>query len=108
MDYRKVVAIVRNDRLEAVEDALCDAGVSGITVTRVKGFGERPNFFAGDWTAEHARLEVFTEVDRADTVARAAMEAAATDHTGDGLVAVLPVETVYRVRTRAEPEPGTL
>jgi len=96
---RKVTAIIRVMVLEQVEERLKDLGVSGITVTRVKGYGEYANFFRSDWTVEHARIEIFVWRERAEEIARAIVEAAHTGVPGDGLVAVLPVEAVYHVRT---------
>ena len=66
MEFRKVTAIVRRERLEDVERRLIEIGVAGVTVTAVKGFGEYANFFRGDWLVPHVRLEIFTLADRAE------------------------------------------
>ena len=97
---RKVTAIVRSDLLERVEGRLQQLGIPGVTVTRVKGYGEYENFFARDWMTEHARIEIFLSQERADEVARAIMDAAHTGIAGDGIVVVLPVESIYRIRTK--------
>lgn len=97
--FRKVTAIVRASMLEKVEQRLHLLQVPGLSVTRVKGYGEYANFFARDWLVEHVRLEVFLTRERADEVARAIMEAGRTGGPGDGIVVVLPVEAVYRVRS---------
>ena len=102
MSYRKVTAIIRRDRLEQVEKALQALGVPGISVTRVKGYGEYADFYSRDWLVSHARLEVFTDEHSADDIAQAVMQAAHTGAAGDGVVAVLPVEKLYRIRTRCE------
>lgn len=47
--------------LEAVEQRLPRAGVKGVTVTHVKGYGEYADFFSHDWHVRHVRLEMFTE-----------------------------------------------
>lgn len=98
--FRKVTAIVRVNVLEKVERRLQDLRVPGISVTKVKGYGEYVDFFAHDWAVEHARIEIFLQRDRADEVARAIMEAAHTGVTGDGIVVVLPVECIYRIRSK--------
>ena len=59
-------------------------------------------------TLQHARVEVFTDAGRADATARAIMEAAHSGEPGDGMVAILPVERVYRIRTGREAVPGDL
>ena len=104
MSFRKVTAIIRPDRLEAVEDRLRDLAVPGISVTKVKGYGEYANFYTPDWMISHARVEVFIGEHQAEEVATAIMEAAHTGMEGDGIVAVLPVESVYHIRTRKKCE----
>jgi len=96
---RKVTAIVRTSVLETVERRLQELRVPGMTVTRVKGYGEYQDFFTPDHLVEHAQIEVFLGRDRADDTARAIVEAARTGMPGDGIVAVLPVESVYQIRT---------
>ena len=100
MEFRKVTAIIRPDVLENVEKALHALSVPGVSVTRVKGFGEYKNFYTPDWMGTHVRVEVFIGQHRADEVAKAIMDAAHTGTEGDGIVAVLPVEAVYHIRTR--------
>lgn len=103
MEARKVTAIIRGSLLDRVEERLQTMGVPGISVTKVKGYGEQANFFRHDWEVTHARIEIFTtEQERAHEIARAIVETAHTGAAGDGIVVVLPVETVYRVRTRAK------
>jgi nitrogen regulatory protein P-II 1 len=97
---RKVTAIVRVDVLERVERRLQELRVPGITVTKVKGYGEYENFFARDRMTEHARIEIFLRRERAEEVARTIVDAAHTGGAGDGIVVVLPVEAIYRIRSR--------
>lgn len=104
MEFRKVTAIIRPDCLEKVEKALQALEVPGISVTKVKGYGEYANFYTPDWMLTHARVEVFIGQHRAEQVARAIMDAAHTGMEGDGIVAVLPVESVYHIRTREKCE----
>jgi len=100
MNFRKVTAILRPERLEPVEECLKRLNVPGVSVTRVKGFGEYANFYEADWMCTHVRVEVFVGANQADEIARAIMDAAHTGVQGDGIVAVLPVESVYHIRTR--------
>ena len=99
MEFRKVAAIIRPGALEKVEKALKTLSVPGVTVTKVKGYGEYANFYSSDWMLTHARVEVFVGQHRAEEVARAIMDAAHTGMEGDGIVVVLPVESVYHIRT---------
>lgn len=96
---RKVTANVRAGVLEKVEQRLHDLRVPGISVTKVKDYGECANFFTRDWLVEHARIEIFLTRDRATEIARPIVEAAHTGIPGDGIVVVLPVESIYRIRT---------
>ena len=100
MKFRKVTAILRPQRLAKVEECLIKLNVPGISVTKVKGFGEHMDFFKPDWLCQHVRIEVFIDVEQAEKVAKEIMDAAHTGEEGDGIVAVLPVESVYHVRTK--------
>lgn len=100
MRYSKVTAIVRAEKLDAVEDAITAAGAAGMTVTKVHGRGELKDFFKRDYMVTHARVEIFTTGEQALTLTDKIMAAASTGGEGDGIVAVLPVECVYRIRDR--------
>ena len=102
MEWRKVTAILQGSRLEEVERRLGEVGVHGISVTRVQGHGEYKNFFGRDWSVTHARIEVFSTASKAEEIAQAIMDATSTGSAGDGIVAILPVERIYRIRTKAE------
>lgn len=105
MELRKVTAIIRSDALDRVEERLQNLGVKGLTVTNVKGFGEYANFFTHTWLVTHSRIEIFTEKNRAEHIADVIMQAAHTGGAGDGIVVILPVERIFRVRTKAEAMP---
>lgn len=107
-DYCKVTAIIRCGMLEKVEQRLKEIGVPGVSVTQVKGYGEYTNFYTRDWMSTHARVEIFTFASLADSIVQAVMDAAHTGVEGDGMVAVLPVSKVYRIRQRAEVRPDEL
>lgn len=101
MKYAKVTAVVRAELLTPIEQRMVSEGVSGMSVTEVRGFGELKDFFKQDLLTRHVRIEIFTLAERADTLARAIMQEAGTGESGDGIVAVLPAQQVYRIRTRA-------
>ncbi len=102
MNYRKVNAIIRRDVLEKVEKRLQAIGVQGISVTNVKGYGEYADFYTRDGMVSHARIEIFTHQKNAEKIVQTIMDAAHVGMAGDGIVAVLPVEKIYRIRTRSE------
>ena len=105
MEIKLVLAIIRHDRLEAVEEALKPIGVERFNTTKVKGYGEYRNFFATDWMTEEVKVEIFTRQHHVESVTSAILEAAHTGVAGDGVVAVLPVDKFFLVRTRSEATP---
>lgn len=105
MDIRAVVAYIRRDKLEDVEKRLQEIGVERIDVSKVKGYGEYHDFFARDWMVEEVRVEILTRRDEVDAIAAAIMDAAHTGLPGDGVVAVVPIEKLYLIRTRSEATP---
>jgi len=106
MDIKLIIAFIRRDKLEEVEGKLQDIGVERINVSRVKGYGEYHDFFTRDWMVEEVRMEIFTRQDEAEVVVAAILGAAHTGLPGDGIVAVMPTEKLYLIRTRAEATPG--
>lgn len=105
MDIRLVIAIIRSEKLEEVEARLQDIGVERVNVSKVKGYGEYHDFFARDWMVEEVRIEIFTRKDEAETITAAILDAAHTGVPSDGVVAIVPVEKFFLVRTRSEATP---
>ncbi|MFZ0929764.1 MAG: P-II family nitrogen regulator [Syntrophobacteraceae bacterium] len=105
MEFKKVTAIVRINLLEAVEKRLRQLGVRGITVSEVKGYGEYKQFFTRDGLSEEARIEIFATKDEVDAIVRAILESAHTGSAGDGLIAVMPVEKIFRIKSGSEALP---
>jgi nitrogen regulatory protein P-II 1 len=107
-DFCKVTAFIRCEVLEKAERRLQELGVLGISVTSVKGCGEYTNFYSHEGMTTHARVEIFTSAKRAEAIAQAIMDTACSGQVGDGIVAVLPVNKVYRIRHRMEVRPDEL
>ena len=99
-EYRKVTALVRPGVLEKVEAALQAIRVRGVSVSAVKGYGEYANFFERDWMDPQSRIEIFARVEEVPLIVKTILSAASTGGAGDGIVSVLPVEQVWRIRTR--------
>ena len=102
MELRKVTADIRIGALDSVESHLHSLGVRGLTVTWVKGCVERSNFLRRDPKVSNVRPEAASEARRAEVIAGFIIEAANTGACGDGLVAILPVDKVWRIRSRCE------
>lgn len=108
MNFRKVTAIFRCDSCEKVEQRLQEIGVHGFSISKVKGYGEYADLYSHDWLVTHARIEIFTEESKVEEIAETIIEAAHIGVEGDGIIAVLPVEKLYRIRTRSEVKPGEI
>jgi len=100
MNYSKITAIIQPFKLELVEEELKNLCVPGISVTKVQGYGEARNFFNNDWTSAFARIEIFIEANRAQEVAQGIIDTAHTGKEDDGIVAILPVESLYQIHTK--------
>ncbi|MBI5718721.1 MAG: P-II family nitrogen regulator [Burkholderiales bacterium] len=105
MAFKYVIAILRPEAVPALEAKLTRIGVGGITLTRVKGFGNYKNFFSGDWLTEHAKAELFVDESHLGALLGLLREAAGSDVPGTGVVAVMPVEDFFHLRKGAH---GTL
>lgn len=108
MELKLVVAILRPHLLEAVEKRLQEMGVRGLTVIGTKGYGEGANLFSRDWLVNQVKIEIYVEQDRVDSIAAAILDTAHTGSPGDGIVAILPVEKVFSVRTRCAETPNRI
>ena len=101
-----IVAIIRPDSLNDVLERLYHEDVRGLTVSRVMGHGgetEEVETYRGATVKvalhEKVRLEIGVSDHFVDVTVRAILESARTGDVGDGKVFVLPVESVYRIRT---------
>ena len=105
MNVKLITAIFPRDRLEAVEEKLRRIGVERVDVSKVRGYGEYRNFYARDWMMDEVKLDVFTRTDEVESITTAIMDGAHTGEPGDGIVAVVPIEKFYLIRTRSEATP---
>ncbi len=71
METKLIVAIIRRDKLEPVEENLRHVGVERIDVSKVKGYGEYHNFFTHDWMEDEIRIEIFTRQHKVEAIAGA-------------------------------------
>ena len=106
-----VTAIVKPFKLDDVREALSEIGVSGITVTEVKGFGRQKGHTELYRGAEYVvdflpklKLEVAVPDERADSVVEAIADSAASGRIGDGKLFVHSLEQAVRIRTGEEGE----
>ena len=101
-----ITAIIRPFKLDDVRDALTEAGVTGVTVTEVKGYGRQKGHTELYRGAEYVvdfvpkiKLETAVPDARVDVVIDAIVESARTDKVGDGKIFVTPLDYAVRIRT---------
>ena len=101
-----VIAVIKTFKLEDVRDALTHQGISGMTVTEVKGYGRQRGhteiYRGSEYTVTFLpklKIEVAVPSDRADQVVEAITTAAKTGQIGDGKIFVLDLDHAVRIRT---------
>ena len=101
-----ITAIIKNFKLDEVRTALSGVGVSGVTVTEVKGFGRQKGHTELYRGAEYSvdflpkiKLEVAVSDDLVETAIEALEKSAHPGKIGDGQIFVSPIEHVVRIRT---------
>jgi nitrogen regulatory protein PII len=104
-----ITTIIKPFKLDEVKDALKSAGVQGITVSEVKGFGRqgghtetyRGSEYAIDFVPK-VQLEIVVDDSQVDSVVDAIVKAAATGKIGDGKIWITDVSRLIRIRTGEE------
>jgi len=106
---RKIEAIIKPFKLDEVKDALNSIGITGMTITEVKGYGRQKGHTEIYRGAEYVvdfipkvKIEIVVAAEQADQVVETIRMAANTGKIGDGKIFVLPVDRVVRVRTGEE------
>lgn len=103
---KKIEAIIKPFKLDEVREALSEIGITGMTVTEVKGFGRQKGHTELYRGAEYVvdflpkmKLEVVLKEDQVERCIEAITKSARTGKIGDGKIFVYPVEQVIRIRT---------
>jgi nitrogen regulatory protein P-II 1 len=103
---RKVEAIIRPFKLDEVKIALVNAGIVGMTVSEVRGFGRQKGqterYRGSEYTVEFLqklKVEIVVEDNQVDMVVDKIIAAARTGEIGDGKIFISPIEQVVRIRT---------
>ncbi|MSU50595.1 MAG: P-II family nitrogen regulator [Opitutus sp.] len=101
-----IIAIIKPFKLEEVKEALAAAGIEGMTVTEVKGFGRQKGhteiYRGSEYTVDFlpkVKIEVAVADDTAAKTVETIVKAAKTGKIGDGKVFVLPLDEIVRIRT---------
>jgi nitrogen regulatory protein P-II 1 len=108
---KKIEAIIKPFKLDDVREALSDIGVTGLTVSEVKGFGRQKGHTELYRGAEYVvdflpkiKLEIVLAEEQVEGCIEAITKAAHTGRIGDGKIFVTPIEQVIRIRTGEEGE----
>ncbi|MDR9407046.1 MAG: P-II family nitrogen regulator [Spiribacter sp.] len=103
---KKIEAIIKPFKLDDVREAIAEVGITGMTVTEVKGFGRQKGHTELYRGAEYVvdflpkmRVEVVVADEQVDPVVESIVKAANTGKIGDGKVFVSPIEQAIRIRT---------
>ena len=103
---KKIEAIIKPFKLEDVKEGLAEIGITGMTVTEVKGYGRQQGHSELYRGAEYAvdflpkiKIEVVVTADEVDNVIEKIIENARTGKIGDGKIFVTDIEKVVRIRT---------
>ena len=108
---KKIEAVIKPFKLEDVKDALSQAGVTGMTVSDVKGYGRQQGHSELYRGAEYVvdflpkiKLELIVADENVDSTISVIIEAARTWKIGDGKIFVSPIEKIVRIRTGEQDE----
>jgi len=103
---KKIEAIIKPFKLDAVKDALHEIGIQGMTVTHVEGFGRQKGHLEIYRSAEvcvnfvpKVKIEIVVDDRKVDKVINTIREAAQTGEVGDGKIFISSLENVIRIRT---------
>ena len=103
---KKIEAIIKPFKLDEVREALSEMGITGLTVTEVKGFGRQKGHTELYRGAEYVvdflpkiKIEIVVNEEQVDPAIDAIIKAARTGKIGDGKIFITPVERVVRIRT---------
>ena len=103
---KKIEAVIRHYKLEDVKKSLTDAGIVGMTVGEVRGFGRqrghKEQYRGAEYTVDFMpklKLEVVVDDGQLETAIKAITDSAQTGNVGDGKIFVTTLEDVVRIRT---------
>ena len=102
---RKIECFIQPSKLDQIKDALIEAGVDGMTVSEVEGFGRQRGRANGEKASTRAKfrqktkLEIVVDEERVDEITTLTVKLAKTGKIGAGKIFIIPVEDAIRIRT---------
>jgi nitrogen regulatory protein P-II 1 len=108
---KKIEAIIKPSKMEDVKQALTEIGITGMTLSEVKGFGRQKGhsetYRGSEYTVDFPpkiKFEIVVSDDRVRKAVETIVEAARTGKIGDGKIFVVPIEQAIRIRTEERGE----
>ncbi len=108
---KKIEAIIKPFKLDDVKEALQEAGVEGVTISEVQGYGRQKgnteNYKSVEYVVDFlpkVKVEVYVRDSQAESIVKVIQKAAYSGRIGDGKIFVFPVENIIRIRTGEEGE----
>jgi nitrogen regulatory protein P-II 1 len=103
---KMIIGIIKPFKLDDVKEALKNVGIQGLTISDAQGFGRQRGhtevYRGAEYTIDFVpkvRIEVLTEDGDVERIVNLIIETARTGKIGDGKVWVVPIDSVYRIRT---------
>lgn len=100
--HQKVTAIIPSLTLGEVSKALSAHGVPGMTVIKVRGFGDYRNFYSRDNMTDCARIEIFAELDNTKNIVNIIAKTVHQGMSTDGVIAITPVDEFMHIQDYSE------
>ena len=97
---KKIECIVREEKLQDIYKAVRASGIGGMSITEIKGFGNQRA--PGGKLLKKLRIDIYVDEFQVDSTIDLIMRSAHTGDTGDGKIAVIDLEKLYRIRTGEE------
>ncbi|MBF0122222.1 MAG: P-II family nitrogen regulator [Candidatus Omnitrophica bacterium] len=93
----KIEVTVRKDKFDELYKALEVSGIGGMTAVEARGFGHHRNGLQ-----ENVRIDIYADASQVEAIVEMIRNAVRGQVSGDGRIAILPLENVYRIRTGEE------
>lgn len=106
MNIKRITAVFPEALEDSFERCLRKCGVPGMTIDRVRGFGEHANYFSADLLESNIRVVIYVGEERAAALVDALREFALEEHAPAGILVVERVERMLNLRTGEDVEPG--
>ena len=102
MSFKRIVAFIRNDKLQCLELEFRKHGVQGVWTNEIKGYGKYVNYFGKDGHIGHTKVEIYTSEEKVEEVVSVLMECTNSGDKDNGIITMEPVDTIFQIWTKAQ------